>query len=170
MSPSRICQTLHEEHQSTVLLAERLEALLGRYPLRHPDRADPAATGVLRDLPSAFGAELRRHFDFEEAHLFSLLASDGDASIAAHLTEEHETMRPLLTSVLAVGGTALTEGFDDASWSEFRMAAADLCGQLLAHVQKEEMVLLPLLEEALDPQNDASLYDVYVGNAAEVPL
>jgi hypothetical protein len=36
------------------------------------------------------------------------------------------------------------------------------------HVQKEEMALLPLLDETLDSQADAALYDIYAGNAGEI--
>jgi hemerythrin-like domain-containing protein len=170
MSRSRICQTLHEEHEATVAFAECLEAILGKYPHGHPDRADPAMAGILRQLPFALGAGLQRHFDFEEARLFTLLASAGDSAIVAHLTDEHETMRLLCKRLLALGGGALAEGFGDASWPEFRAVAAELCGELLMHVQKEEMALLPLLEEALDPRADAILYDVYAGNAGEMTL
>ena len=168
MSPSRICQTLHEEHQATVAFVERLDAMLGKYARRYPDRTDAAVAGVLRELPTVLDAELNRHFDFEETHLFSLLAAVGDAAIGAHLTEEHETMRALGKRVLALGAEARAAGFDDARWPEFRAAAADLCGQLLMHVQKEEMALLPLLDETLDSQADAALYDIYAGNAGEI--
>ncbi|HUY84172.1 MAG TPA: hemerythrin domain-containing protein [Steroidobacteraceae bacterium] len=169
MSSSRICQVLHEEHDGTVLFAHRLQAMLGRYPHAHPDRDDAAAAGLLRDLPRAFGAELGGHFDFEEQRLFPILATDGSAAIGAHLAAEHANMRPLLERVRAIGAAALTEGFGDASWAEFRAAAGDLCGQLLDHVQKEEMALLPLLEESLDPQNDAGLFALYAGNCGEMP-
>ncbi len=165
MSPSRICQTLREEHRCTGLFVERLQAMLGRHPSAPPDRADGLAAGVLRDLPSALGAELSRHFDFEEESLFPLLAAEGAPAIGQHLTEAHLQMRPLLARLLAVGATSLATGFDVARWSEFRIAAGDLCGQLLAHVEMEDMVLLPLLEENLDPVEDAALYDVYAGNA-----
>jgi len=169
MSPSRICEVLHEEHDGTVLFAQRLQAMLGRYPHAHPDCDDAAAAGLLRDLPRALGAELCGHFDFEEQRLFPLLAADGSAAIGEHLAAEHASMRPLLERLRAIGAAALAEGFGDASWADFRAAAGDLCGQLLGHVQKEEMALLPLLEESLDPESDARLYDLYAGNCAEVP-
>jgi hemerythrin-like domain-containing protein len=165
MSASRICQTLHEEHQATVAFTEQLEAALAKYHSRRPDCADPALAGVLRGLPLALDAELSRHFDFEETRLFSHLASAGDAAIGAHLTDEHEAMRPLGARLVILSRQALTDGFDDARWQEFRAAAAELCERLLMHVQKEEMALLPLLEETLDPESDARLYDDYVGNA-----
>ncbi len=165
MSASRISQTLHEEHQATIAFAERLESLLARQQRRLPDRADPAVAMVLHSLPAVLDGELRRHFDFEEARLFSHLASIGDAAIGEHLTSEHDAMRPLGARLVALGGQALNDGFGDASWMEFRGAAAELCERLLAHVQKEEMVLLPLLDDALDPEADARLYDDYVGNA-----
>jgi hypothetical protein len=35
---------------------------------------------------------------------------------------------------------------------------------MLAHVQKEEMALLPLLDEAMDAESEARLYENYVEN------
>jgi hypothetical protein len=35
---------------------------------------------------------------------------------------------------------------------------------MLVHVQKEEMALLPLLEESMDGEMEARLYEAYVGN------
>ncbi len=65
MSPSRICQTLHQEHEATVAFVERLEAMLGKYPGRFPGRNDAAVAGMLRELPTVLDAELTRHFEFE---------------------------------------------------------------------------------------------------------
>ena len=168
MSPSRICQTLHDEHQSTVLFVERLEAMLGGHRGVCPDRDDAAAASLLRDLPHALGRELRAHFDFEEVQLFPRLAQEGDPALGALLTEEHAAMQPLLARLLSVGAVAQAQGFDEASWSQFRAAAGELCGQLSAHVLKEEMALLPVIEESLDAESDAGLYDIYAGNCGEI--
>jgi hypothetical protein len=35
---------------------------------------------------------------------------------------------------------------------------------MLAHVQKEEMALLPLLDEVMDADSEARLYENYVEN------
>ncbi len=168
MSPSRVCQTLNAEHQSTMRFIERLEALLGRCRNASPGRDDAAAASLLRDLPRALGAGLRAHFDFEENRLFPRLAEEGDPDLGVLLTEEHADMQPLLARLLFVGATAHAQGFDEASWSEFRAAAGELCGQLSAHVLKEEMALLPLLEGSLDAESDAGLYDIYAGNCGEI--
>jgi hypothetical protein len=35
---------------------------------------------------------------------------------------------------------------------------------MLAHVQKEEMALLPVIEDNMDPETEARLYQEYVEN------
>ncbi|MDH4259578.1 MAG: hemerythrin domain-containing protein [Gammaproteobacteria bacterium] len=164
MFSRRVCQTLHDEHLATIRLVERLGALLDRCRHAPPDRADGLVTQLLRDIPPALESEVTRHFDFEEAHLFGYLAGIGDAAIGAHLTEEHEAMRPLGRELGALARAAAAGGFDARSWQAFQRVAGELCDRLLGHVQKEEMVLLPLLEDNLDPAADASLYEAYAVN------
>jgi hemerythrin-like domain-containing protein len=157
----RVCQTLHDEHLATIRLLERLGALLDRCRHAPPDPTDAPATQLLREIPTALESEITRHFDFEEAHLFSYLAETGDAAIGAHLTDEHAAIRPLGREAGALARAAATGGLDAHSWLRFRSIAGELCDRLLGHVQKEEMVLLPLLEESLDPAVDASLHEVH---------
>lgn len=164
MFSRRVCQTLHDEHLATIRLVERLGALLDRCRHAPPDGADSLVTQLLRDIPPAMESEVTRHFDFEEAHLFSYLAGIGDAAIGAHLTEEHEAMRPLGRELGALARAAAAGGFDAHSWQAFQRVAGELCDRLLGHVQKEEMVLLPLLEDNLDPAVDASLHEAYTIN------
>jgi len=161
MFSSRVCQTLHDEHLATIRLLERLSALLDRCRRAPPDRADDLVVQLLRDIPPALESEITRHFDFEEAHLFSYLAGIGDAAIGAHLTGEHEAMRPLGRELGALARAAAAGGFDASSWQAFQRVAGELCDRLLGHVQKEEMMLLPLLEDSLDPTVDTSLYEAY---------
>lgn len=164
MSTSHISQALHQDHEATVAFAERLETLLARHPRQPPDPADPVVSKLLNDLPVMLDTEISRHFDFEESELFRHLAEAGEEDIGTHLTEEHEAMRPLGKRLIELVGRALTQGFDDAAWKEFRTAGAELCERMVMHVQKEEMVLLPLIEENLDAETDASLYAEYMGN------
>lgn len=165
MFSKRVCQVLHDEHLATIRLVERLGALLDRCRRAPPDTTDVLAGQLLRDIPPAMESEVTRHFDFEEAHLFSYLAEIGDAAIGAHLTEEHEAMRPLGRELGALARAAAAGGFDAHAWQSFQGVARELCDRLLGHVQKEEMVLLPLLEENLDPAADASLHEAYAVNA-----
>ncbi len=163
---NRISQTLHEEHQATVALVERLENLLTRQ--RHsgpPDVNDYGTAQLLADLSARVEAEVLRHFAFEEEKVFSFLEAAGDAAIGEHLTSEHQAMRPLGIWLAALARTAASQGFDAAGWNEFRRLGLDLCERLPAHVQKEEMALLPLLEEAMDAETEARLYQEYVENA-----
>jgi hemerythrin-like domain-containing protein len=164
MFSKRVCQTLHDEHLATNRLLERLGALLDRCRHAPPDATDGLVTQLLRDIQSAMESEVPRHFDFEEAHLFGYLAGIGEAAIGAHLTEEHEAMRPLGRELSALARAAAAGGFDARSWQVFQRIAGEFCDRLLGHVQKEEMALLPLLEDYLDPAVDASLHDAYAVN------
>ena len=67
-------------------------------------------------------------------------------------------MRPLGERIAALARAAESTGFADADWEEFRRLGREL------HVQKEEMALLPLLEEAMDGEMEARLYDEYAAD------
>jgi len=154
---NRISQTLHDEHQATVGLMERLEQLLARYR-RSPPPSDPAVAQFLDELARDLGADVERHFAFEESQLFTYLDAIGDAAIGAHLTDEHAAMRPLGIELAALARKARDQGFDAPGWDAFRLLGGELCERMLAHVQKEEMALLPAIEDAMDPDTEARLY------------
>jgi hemerythrin-like domain-containing protein len=164
MFSRRVCQALHEEHRATIGLAERIGALLDRHRRSRPDPADGPTQRLLNEIAAAMDADVARHFDFEEAELFAHLAAAGDVAIGAHLTDEHEIMRPLGQELAGLARTAAAGGFDEARWQDFRRVSEQLCNRMLEHVQKEEMVLLPLLEESLDSETDARLHASYAGN------
>jgi hypothetical protein len=165
MFASRVCQALHDEHRATIGLAERIGALIDRHRRgRPPVAADALTARLLGEIPAAMDANVARHFDFEEAQLFRHLAAAGDVAIGLHLTDEHAVMRPLGQELARLAREAVARDFDEERWQAFRLVGEELCGRMLEHVQKEEMVLLPLLEENLDAQADATLYDAYVGN------
>jgi hemerythrin-like domain-containing protein len=115
----------------------------------------------LSELSTGVEAEVKRHFDFEENHLFVFLASLGDEAIGEHLTDEHSAMRPLGERISAVARAAGSTGFSDADWEEFRRLGREFVERMLVHVQKEEMALLPLLEDAMDGETEARLYEEY---------
>jgi hemerythrin-like domain-containing protein len=164
MFSNRICETLHEEHRATVALMERLERLIAAHRRGPPDAKEPAIAQFLRQLADGVDADVKRHFNFEEDHLFSYLRSIGDAAIGAHLTDEHMAIRPLGEHIASVARAAATNGFDPAAWDEFRRLSLELVERMLAHVQKEEMALLPLIEDTMDSEMEAQLYQDYVGN------
>ncbi|MCC6776035.1 MAG: hemerythrin domain-containing protein [Hyphomicrobiales bacterium] len=160
-----VSQTLHEEHRATVALMERLEQLLARHRKGVPS-TDAALRQLLADLATGVAAEVQRHFAFEEQHLFTFLEANGDEAIGAHLTEEHAAMRPLGVKLAELAGAAAAaQGFDEASWQEFRRLGQELCERMLAHVQKEEMALLPLLDECMDADTGARLLQDYLESA-----
>jgi hemerythrin-like domain-containing protein len=162
---NRISQTLHDEHAATVALMERLEQLLARTRRSGPpDKADGNVARLLSDLSVGLETEIERHFAFEEHHIFAYLEAIGDAGIGEHLTSEHAAIRPIGTRVAAIARAAATNGFAPAEWEEFIHLARDLSDSLLAHVQKEEMALLPVIEESMDPETEARLYQEYVEN------
>ncbi len=162
---NRISQTLHEEHRATVALVERLEAMMARYRREPPDIGAAGIAQLLADLSTGMEAEVQRHFDFEEARLFTYLDAIGDQAIGAHLADEHAAMRPIGIEMARLAREATARGFDRASWAEFRRLGQEFCERILAHVQKEEMALLPLLEETMDADAEARLYQEYVENA-----
>jgi hemerythrin-like domain-containing protein len=164
MFSNRISQTLHDEHRATVALMERLDRLIASNRRSPPNMKDAAVAQFLRDLAGGVEAETNRHFDFEEQHLFTYLQSIGDEAIGAHLTDEHSAMRPLGQRLSALARAAEAGGFDNASWEEFRRLGMELCERMLAHVQKEEMALLPLIDQSMDGEMEARLYEEYVGN------
>lgn len=164
MFSNRINQTLHDEHRQTVMLMERVEHLVTSHRRAPPDAKDPATSRFLRDLAAGVEAEVSRHFDFEEQYLFPFLQSIGDKAIGAHLTDEHSAMRPLGEQLAALARAGAADGFDAANWDQFRRLSLELFERMLAHVQKEEMALLPLVEDAMDSETEARLFQDYVGN------
>jgi hemerythrin-like domain-containing protein len=143
---------------------ERLEQLMARHRGTAPNRDDQIVAQLLSDLSTGVQSEVERHFDFEERQLFPYLEAAGDDAIGAHLTSEHEAMRPLGLRLATLAREASAQGFDQAKWEEFRRVGLELCERMLAHVQKEEMALLPLLDEVMDADSEARLYENYVEN------
>jgi iron-sulfur cluster repair protein YtfE (RIC family) len=165
----RVCQVLHDEHAATLALTERLGTFLQRHRVEPPPTDASTTIRLLHDVSGAMETEVTRHFDFEEAELFCQLTAVGESAVGAHLTEEHEVMRPLARELSRRARTAASHGFDEPGWRAFRRVAADLCERLQGHVQKEEAILLPLLEENLVAAMDASLYDAYAGSTEAQP-
>jgi DUF438 domain-containing protein len=162
---NRISQTLHDEHAATVALMERLEQLLARGRRSGPpDKSDGSVIHLLSDLSTSLEAEVQRHFAFEEDHIFTYLEQIGDTGIGEHLTGEHAAIRPVATRVAAIARAASANGFAPPEWEEFAHLARDLSDRMIAHVQKEEMALLPVIEENMDAETEARLYQEYVEN------
>jgi hemerythrin-like domain-containing protein len=160
---NRVSQTLHDEHRDTVALIERLEQLIGRNRRDNPPKpGDPGVARLLTDLTTWVDGEINRHFTFEEEQLFTYLQALGDEDIGTHLTEEHRAIRPLGARIAALAREASAQPLDVAKWDEFRRVGQELCERTLAHVQKEEMALLQVIEDRMDPDTEARLYQEYV--------
>ena len=160
---NRVCQTLHDEHMATAALFDRLGVLLSRYKRGDPpDTADAGVARLMRDLRTWVDTEIKRHFDFEENELFTYLTEHGDDALGASLTDEHRLIRPLGTRIAVLAHAAASGPFDAEKWDEFCRLGQELCERIQGHVQKEEMALLPAIEDAMDPDTEARLYQEYV--------
>ena len=157
----RTAQLLHEDHQATVGVIEDLDRMIARAKRTMPDINDSDVNSTLVKAAASISDEVSRHFSFEEDELFTRLEEMGDAQIGAHLREEHAILLPLGNQVASLARAALSDGFSQASWTEFRASAVELIERMITHIQKEEMALLPMLEETLDPETDLALSTAY---------
>jgi iron-sulfur cluster repair protein YtfE (RIC family) len=137
----QVSRRLHEEHQATIALWSRVEAALVS------GKADPA---LLRSAAAALAHELGNHFEFEERHLFPLLAAAGEGDIGELLRDEHEAIR-------AAGKQYIALVKDNPLDTGVKPLGLELAERLFAHVQKEEMSLLPMLDDLLDDATDETL-------------
>lgn len=155
---THVARALHDEHQATLALLARLEALLGQHgPAVVPDAAVAPVATLLRALARAVALEIGPHFAFEEIHLFPLLADSGAAEMVALLSAEHAAIMPHTQRLAELARQGQLAGFDAVSWAAFHAAGAALAGSLAAHVEKEEMGLLPALDALLDAETDGRL-------------
>jgi hemerythrin-like domain-containing protein len=136
---------LHEEHEATLSLWSRLEALFSS------NKADAA---LVRNAAAALEHELDRHFAFEEDELFPRLAAGGEADLGELLAEEHVAIRQAGRAFIALAKQAPSD-------PGLRPLGLELAERLAAHVQKEEMSLLPAIEELLDEETDRELISKY---------
>ena len=162
MFRNRVCQKLYEEHAAVQALLQRLEQAVAKQRDDVPDAKDPLLAKLMSDLASELPGEVDRHFDFEEAELFSFLAEAGNAGIGAHLTYEHSIIRPIGAALVKLIKEVRGQGFNAASWAEFRKHGQQLVMTLAPHAHKEDMALLPMLEDAMDEAKEEELYEKYV--------
>ena len=161
---NRVCQKLYEEHATVVALMEALAQTIARHRNSVPDAKDPIVAKVLGDLTAELPGEVERHFAFEEAELFTYLKAAGNQAIGAHLTHEHAIIRPIGAALVKLISEARAHGFDVARWAEFCRIGQQLIDSLAPHAQKEDMALLPMLEDSMDAETEARLYEEYVIN------
>lgn len=145
-----LCRSLYEEHERSLALLERLEALLGSGDAEN-------ARPFLKDFVQAVGREVGPHFAFEEEEVFPLLAAAGEEEMAGLLVEEHRRLLPLAVRLMELASLAIGRGMTSTAWSEFRDRGATLASALAAHIEKENRALLPALEDFLDDEEDSRL-------------
>ncbi len=158
----QITRTLHDEHLVTINVLERLEGIFQKYgPKKTPVGDNPEITSLLGDVINLVECDVKNHFTFEEEKLFPLLGAAGDSPISQILTGEHNVITPLGGILSELAKTARTEGFQDASWTQFRQSGVELIERMISHIQKEEMALLPMLEDIVEEDEDGQLMMEY---------
>lgn len=158
----QVSKVMHEEHVAVLALMDRLSAVMHRLDARTPPAAmDADLDSLLRDLPHAIEAEIGRHFDFEEEHLFPLMIADGEQENVDLLLEQHGEIRPLGDRLAPLAKTARSEGFTEETWREFHALATDFADRLGAHAQLEEATMVPELDDILDAEIDNRLAEGY---------
>jgi hemerythrin-like domain-containing protein len=162
MFHNRVCQKLYEEHAAVQALLQRVEQAIARYRADIPDAKDPQIAKLMTDLANELPGEVDRHFDFEEAELFSFLAEEGNVGIGQHLTYEHGIIRPIGAALVKLIKEVRANGLDGERWAEFRKLGQQLAMSLGPHAHKEDMALLPMLQDAMDEAKETELYEKYV--------
>lgn len=153
-------RTLHEEHVAVLSLLQKFNHWLGQHGDDAP-AVDNAANRLLGDIATAIETEVASHFGFEEASLFPLLVENGEGEMCDFYLKEHREIVPLGDRVAAMARDARTEGFNTATWADFRAVGADFADRLTRHAEAEEAALVPLLDELLDAEMDEKLTEAY---------
>jgi hemerythrin-like domain-containing protein len=139
-------------------MIDRVEALLARHGDAVPDLArDGHVRGFLAAFDAALADDVDRHFAFEEAALFPLLAAAGAFELSATLTAEHDEMRRLARRLRQICAAGLRTGLDAEDWALFAAFASDLVRRQVAHLQTEEIALLQTIDDLLSPEQDHAL-------------
>lgn len=155
----QVSQALDTEHRSNLDLLGRVESAFARAPRGAAPDADfeRLAGAFVRLIEQDIG----RHFDFEEAELFTRLADAGEGDIAALLTEEHEAIRAVAAEILPLARAAAAGTLDAPGLEALRRGTLEMVERQVSHIQKETMALLPMLDDLLDEEQDRELAFAY---------
>lgn len=165
---SPLGRMLHEEHTRTLALMNALDTrTTGGSGNRPIDPADPDDRALLEEAVAAIDEEVDRHFGFEEAVLFPLLANRGAGDMIRLLTEEHAVIIPLGRGLSEVVVKALEHGFDGSGWNDFCEVAQELVDRVTLHLQKEEMGILRKLHLFFASATDRRLANQYAEQQAD---
>ncbi|MBK6867520.1 MAG: hemerythrin domain-containing protein [Burkholderiales bacterium] len=151
-SDRQIARLLNEEHRGQLDLLGKVESALGS---RKAD--DDLLRDLVKQLRRQVEHDVGRHFDFEEAELFTRMDESGEGDIAGLLAEEHDAIRDVAEELLPLTAAALDGTLDADGWDALRRTALEMVERQVAHIQKEEMAMLPLLEDLLDEETDGRL-------------
>jgi len=163
---NRISQTLHDEHDATVALMEQLERFLAcNRRGGPPGSAAGNVARLLSDLSVGLGTEVEWYFAFEENPSAHIFGGDGRRRHRCAVDERARGHSAAWSARRRDCAAAAAKSFALAEWEEFVRLGQELVDCLPAHVQKEEMALLPVIEETMDAETEARLYQEYVENA-----
>lgn len=153
---------LHAEHEAVTRLLARLERTLAALnPMQGPAPEDPAWASLARAVETAIEAEVRPHFAFEEAQLFSLLIEAGEGDLVEVLREEHVVIIEIMDALTPLLAASRSESPSVAQWQQLKTLGLEFCERLTAHAQKEDVAMLPAMEMAFDADTDALLIERY---------
>lgn len=159
----QVSRLLEDEHRANLDLLGRLEQRMPRWP-RATEQADSELRTMLGHLVRNLQHDTGRHFDFEEAELFTRMAESGDGDMAVLMREEHEAIRELAAELLPLAEAALAGTLDTPGWQNLKRATLEMVERQVAHIQKESMALLPLLDDLLDDETDQQLAFAYASD------
>ncbi|HEX6017973.1 MAG TPA: hemerythrin domain-containing protein [Burkholderiaceae bacterium] len=159
----QVSRLLEDEHRANLDLLGRLEQRTPRWP-RATEQADSELRTMLGHLVRNLQHDTGRHFDFEEAELFTRMADSGDGDMAVLLREEHEAIRELAAELLPLAEAAVGGTLDAPGWQNLKRATLEMVERQVAHIQKEGMALLPLLDDLLDDETDQQLAFAYASD------
>jgi len=129
-----------------------------------PDINAIATRSTLEQLAAAIEDEVGKHFSFEEDHLITRMADNGDDALGQDLIREHKVILPIGLQLSALAKKVLEEGFSDDDWSEFFALGGESFARLQPHVDKEEMALLPIVDDIIDRETDFELCELYTSS------
>lgn len=93
---------MNEEHRGQLDLLGKVESALGS---RKAD--DDLLRDLVKQLRRQVEHDVGRHFDFEEAELFTRMDESGEGDITGLLAEEHDAIRDVAEELLPLTAAAL---------------------------------------------------------------